>query len=175
MRESEVNEKYNGVVFYLVGAWAALRFFPKDVGVMSVLLLSWCDTAASTFGRLYGRYTPRIRKGKSLAGSIAAAVVGVATATVFWGYFAPRYWGFEESFMFKGTLSLPESLAVGLASKVGRVGTLKGWAALGVMSLWSGFVASASELIDVFGLDDNLTIPILSGAGLWVFLKVFGK
>lgn len=175
MRESEVNEKYNGVVFYLLGAWAALRFFPKDVGVMSVLLLSWCDTAASTFGRLYGRYTPRIRKGKSLAGSVAAAVVGVATATFFWGYFAPRHWGFEESFMFKGTLSLPESFNDGMASGAGDVGVLNGWAALGVMSLWSGIVASTSELIDVFGLDDNLTIPILSGAGLWTFLKLFGK
>jgi len=45
---------------------------------------------------------------------------------------------------------------------------------LGIMSVAAGFIASASEAIDVFGWDDNLTIPVLSGAGLWAFLKVFG-
>jgi diacylglycerol kinase (CTP) len=58
MRETEY-DGWNGVIWYLLGAWIVLGFFPKDVGVMGVLLLSWCDTAASTFGRAYGRYTPR--------------------------------------------------------------------------------------------------------------------
>ncbi|MCJ1430159.1 hypothetical protein MMC29_008075, partial [Sticta canariensis] len=89
MRESEV-EGWNGVIWYLLGAWTVLRFLPKDVGVMGVLLLSWCDTAASTVGRMYGRYTPRIRRGKSVAGSAAAAVVGILTAGMFWGWAVPR-------------------------------------------------------------------------------------
>jgi diacylglycerol kinase (CTP) len=42
------------------------------------------------------------------------------------------------------------------------------------MSLASGVIASASEAIDVFGWDDNLTIPVLCGAGLWGFLRFFG-
>jgi diacylglycerol kinase (CTP) len=42
------------------------------------------------------------------------------------------------------------------------------------MSLWTGFVASASEVVDIFGWDDNLTIPVLSGVGMWGFLKIFG-
>lgn len=100
MRESEVSG-YNGVIWYLLGAWAVLRFLPTDVGVMSVLLLSWCDTAASTFGRLYGRYTPRIRRGKSVAGTAAACVVGCLTAVVFWGWAVPRY-GYDDGFMFYG-------------------------------------------------------------------------
>ena len=53
-------------------------------------------------------------------------------------------------------------------------GIIGGWLAIGVMSLWSGLVASASEVVDVWGLDDNLTIPVLSSIGLWGFLKVFG-
>ena len=174
MRETEVNDKYNGVIWYLLGAWAALRFFPKDVGVMSVMLLSWCDTAASTLGRLYGRYTPRVRKGKSLAGSLAALVVGISTAWLFWGYLVPRYWGFEESFMFKDRLTLPESARLTLGYVDEGACTVSGWAAVGIMSVWSGLVASASELVDLFGLDDNVTIPILSAAGLWAFLKAFG-
>ena len=85
MRESEV-DGWNGVISYLLGAWIVLRFCPKDVGVVSVLLLSWCDTAASTFGRLWGHRTWRVRKGKSLAGTIAACVTGVLTAAFFWGF-----------------------------------------------------------------------------------------
>ena len=174
MRESEVNDKYNGVIWYLLGAWIALRFFPKDVGAMSVLLLSWCDTAASTFGRLYGRYTHRLRRGKSLAGSAAAAIVGVAAAGLFYGVMVPQYWGFEDDFMYKGTLSLPEAAKQGLGLMGEGQGIIGGWLALGVISLWSGLVASASEVVDLFGWDDNLTIPVLSGLGLAGFLKVFG-
>lgn len=176
MRETEYNG-YNGVIFYLFGAWAVLYFFPKDVGVVSVMLLSWCDTAASTFGRLYGRYTPRIRKNKSLAGSFAAFLVGVATAGWFWGILAPVTGPFpgDEShpFMYRGVLSLPGSVS-GLLGLSPAQATITGTAALGVMSVWSGLVAAASEVVDVFGWDDNLTIPLLSGAGIWGFLKVFG-
>ncbi len=174
MRESEF-AGYNGVIFYLLGAWAVLYAFPKDVGVMGTLLLSWCDTAASTFGRLYGRYTPRIRRGKSLAGSLAAFVVGVATSVFFWGWLAPSKGPFpgDEEFMFKGVLGLPAVLAEAVGLEPARA-TISGALALGVVSLWSGFVAAASEVVDVFGWDDNLTIPVLSGLGIWGFLKVFG-
>ena len=173
MRESEFSG-YNGVIFYLLGAWIVLYCFPKDVGVMGTLLLSWCDTAASTFGRAWGRYTPRLRKGKSLAGSAAAFVVGVATSYFFWGWLVPT-WGpmaGDEGFMFKGVLRLPQVVSDALGWKAPAV--LSGGLALGIMSLWSGLVASVSELVDVFGLDDNLTIPALSGLGIWGFLKVFG-
>ncbi|CAD6578719.1 MAG: hypothetical protein ASARMPRED_008815 [Alectoria sarmentosa] len=171
MRESEV-DGYNGVIWYLLGAWTVLRFFPKDVGVMSILLLSWCDTAASTFGRLWGRYTPRLRRGKSLAGSAAAAIVGAITAVVFWGWAVPAYGYTDEGFMFKGQLEFPGALkdAVGLKNGQGVVG---GWVALGIVSVWSGLIASASEVVDLFGWDDNVTIPVLSGLGLWGFFKAF--
>lgn len=169
MRESEV-DGYNGVIWYLLGSWTVLRFFPKDVSVMSVLLLSWCDTAASTFGRLYGRYTPRIRRGKSVAGSAAAAVVGAMTAAVFWGWAVPRY-GFDEGFMFHGELGLPEVVKQSIGGKDAQ-GAVGGWVALGIVSAWSGIIASASEVVDLFGWDDNVTIPVLSGLGLWGFFKV---
>jgi diacylglycerol kinase (CTP) len=179
MRETEV-DGYNGVIWYLLGAWAVMRFCPKDIAVISVILLSWCDTAASTFGRLYGRYTPRIRKGKSLAGSLAAMFVGIATATWFWGYLAPNFvarsgWATgDDAFAFQGHLNLPENVK-SLISWKDNEGVLTGGLALGIMSLWTGLMASASEAVDLFGWDDNLTIPVLSAAGLWGFLKVFGS
>ncbi|CCU75508.1 unnamed protein product [Blumeria hordei] len=176
MRESE-HKGWNGVVWYLLGAWFVLVTFPKDVSLMSILLLSWCDTAASTIGRAYGKYTRNIRKGKSVAGSAAAFVVGVATAVFFWGWLAPRSGPFPHDcdfpFMFKGTIRLPLIIRewFGLSEIKGTVG---GATALSILSTWTGFVASTSEFINLFGLDDNLTIPLLSGIGIWSFLKVFG-
>ena len=181
MRETEVSG-YNGVIWYLLGAFIVLHFFPKDVGVMGVLLLSWCDTAASTFGRLYGRYTVRIRRGKSLAGTLAAWAIGVITAAAFWGYLVPAVGSFPndapDAYMFNGSLNLIPSFARNLIGEIPETlsekATITGPFALGVMSLWTGFVAAGSELIDLFGWDDNLTIPVLSGVGMWGFLKVFG-
>lgn len=176
MRETEF-DGWNGVIWYLLGAWIVLRFFPKDVGVMGILLLSWCDTAASTVGRAYGAYTPRIRRGKSLAGSSAAFVVGVLTAVTFWGWLGPRTGPFADDaqfpFMFTGVLRLPRALreVVGLTE---AQCTIDGKTALGLMSLWTGFMASASEVVDLFEWDDNLTIPVLSGLGMFAFLKIFG-
>lgn len=174
MRESEF-AGWNGVIFYLLGAWIVLYSFPKDVGTMGVLLLSWCDTAASTFGRLYGRYTPRIRRGKSLAGSTAAFIVGVVTSVVFWGWLAPAIGPMpgDENFMFKGTLSLPQAVA-GAVGLTDTQATVSGSLALAIMGAWSGLSAAASEVVDIFGWDDNLTIPVLSGVGIWGFLKIFG-
>jgi diacylglycerol kinase (CTP) len=175
MRESEV-DGYNGVISYLLGAWLVMRFCPKDVGVMSILLLSWCDTAASTFGRLWGRYTPQVRRGKSLAGSLAACATGIVTAGLWWGVLAPLYSEYntgEYAFAFQGVLALPAQAReiLGLDAKQASI---TGYWALGVMSVAAGFIASASEAIDLFGWDDNLTIPVLCGAGLWGFLRVFG-
>ncbi|KAH0346406.1 phosphatidate cytidylyltransferase, partial [Aureobasidium melanogenum] len=178
MRESEAHDKYNGVISYLAGAWAVLRFCPKDIAVMSILLLSWCDTAASTFGRLWGRYTPRVRKGKSLAGTIAAFITGVAAAVVFWVIIAPRVpaeWSTGiNAFAYDGTLSLPP-MARNLLGWKEAEATVSGSVATAIVAVVSGLVAAVSEAIDVFGLDDNLTIPVLSGIGLNAFFWAFGN
>jgi diacylglycerol kinase (CTP) len=173
MRESEV-QGYNGVIWYLAGTWAVLRFAPKDIGVMGVLLLSWCDTAASTVGRLWGRHTWRLRPGKSAAGSAAAVVVGVLTAWGFWGLLAPRFDTSNGSnFAFQGVLRAPDAVKALLGWGNDR-GFLEGPAAIGILSIVTGIIASGSEAIDLFNWDDNFTIPVLCGIGLWGFLKVFG-
>lgn len=176
MRETEVSG-YNGVIWYLVGAYTSLMFYPKDVAVVSILLLSWCDTAASTFGRLYGRYTIRLRKGKSLAGTLAALITGALAAVYFWGWLAPRVSPRinepADAFMFQNRLTLPPYVKERLGwSKTD--GIVEGTPALIILSLVTGLIASVSEFVDIFGWDDNLTIPLLSSMGLYVFLKVFG-
>jgi diacylglycerol kinase (CTP) len=107
-------------------------------------------------------------------------VVGIASAAWFWGYVAPRTGGAngwdtgEWAFAYQGSLTLPSQVKDLLGWKESD-GVISGAAALGVVSLWTGLVASASEAVDLFGWDDNLTIPVLCGAGLWGFLKVFGS
>jgi len=165
MRESEVRG-WNGVVWYLVGTITVLAVFPKDVATLSILLLSWCDTAASTFGRLWGRYTPRIRTGKSLAGSLAAAVVGAISAAAWWGIVVPS------------TPTYPDDPVGGGVMWGGRLALggveISGGVALAAMSLLTGIVASASEVLDAWGLDDNVVIPVVSAVGIWGLLKVLG-
>ena len=178
MRESEAHDKYNGVISYLAGLWFSMRFCNKDIAVMSVLLLSWCDTAASTFGRLWGRYTPRIRRGKSLAGSLACFVFGVGTALLFWGVVAPYesrrfFGGVDPDFAFHNKLTLPAAAREKLAFSEEKA-TIGGTLAMSVLALASGFIASASELVDLWGLDDNLLIPFFCGLGLSAFLWAFG-
>lgn len=184
MRETEVTG-YNGTIWYLLGVYLVLRFFPKDIGVMGVLLLSWCDTAASTFGRLWGRYTPQLRQGKSVAGTLAAWSAGVLSACFFWGVMSRFYGPFpndpENPLTFTGTLHLvPVFLRnsldwAGVSPAVANNLTVTGPLALGIVSVWTGIVAAGSELVDFFNLDDNLTIPLLSGFGLLGFLKAFGQ
>jgi diacylglycerol kinase (CTP) len=176
MRESEY-KSYNGVVWFIVGSSLICWFLPKDVAVMSVICLAWCDTAASTFGRAFGKYTPKVSKNKSLAGTLAAGIVGFAAAIYFWGYLRQNYGPFPDdlpnAYKFKYRLELP--LAMKFYFKLHSTGGyVEGTPALIILSLWTGFVGAAAEAVDLWGLDDNLTIPILSGAGIYTFLSIFG-
>lgn len=77
--------------------------------------------------------------------------------------------------MLRGTLTLPAIVREGLLRWTAESqGSVVRWIALGIVGLWSGFVASAIEAVDVFGWDDNLTIPVLGRLGLWGFFKAFG-
>ncbi|EPX74188.1 phosphatidate cytidylyltransferase Ptp4 [Schizosaccharomyces octosporus yFS286] len=141
MRESEKNN-WNGVIFYLVGTLIVLNFLPEEIAVMSILLLSWCDTAASSFGRKYGKYTPKIAKNKSLAGSIGAFVCGVLASFVYWGIIR------------RG----PNNLA------------RQSWMPFPVLCVVNGLIGAVAEAMDVWGLDDNVVIPVVSGGLLYLLM-----
>ncbi|CAG8601792.1 774_t:CDS:2, partial [Scutellospora calospora] len=151
MRESEKYDKINGVVYYLAGCIGALSLFPKDIAALSILILSWCDTAASFIGRKYGHYTYRFSNGKSLAGTLGAITVGSMAALLFWGG-GLRFHKIEVENWIpdKSILSLP------------------------ALCLLTGIISGVSELINLGGLDDNLVIPLASGSLLWVTLVGLG-
>lgn len=148
MREKEVRQ-FNGVIWYLLGLVIVTYLFPKDVSLLAVLLLSWADTAASTFGRAYGYLTPKIGS-KSLAGSMAAYLVGCVSCWLLYSYFIPNFSQYnrpDEIMWHPETSTLSLKMLVALA----------------------GLVGAASEAIDIF--DDNLTIPVLSSSFMWLLIK----
>ncbi|WRT70495.1 uncharacterized protein IL334_007493 [Kwoniella shivajii] len=159
MRESE-RQKINGVVWYLIGVITVLGLYPRDVAVVAILTLSWSDTTASTIGRLWGRYTkplpshvPGIKSlkfapRKSLAGFLAAAITGFLIGISFWwGGSGGRWIVLDVEDRGHGYWGL--------------------WITAGVVGL-GGAVVEALDL----GVDDNLTLPILSGAIVWAWLAI---
>ncbi|WVR08441.1 hypothetical protein IAU60_005496 [Kwoniella sp. DSM 27419] len=157
MRESE-RDKINGVVWYLVGVIFVLSLYPRDVAVVSILTLSWSDTTASTIGRLWGRYTKplpshfpglkwlKFAPRKSLAGFLAAAITGFFIGIAFW-------WGGSQ-----GRWVVLDVEDYG-----------HGYWGLWATALVVGFGGAVVEALDL-GVDDNLTLPILSGAVVWAWL-----
>ena len=110
-----------------------------------VYSLSWCDTTASVFGRMYGPLTPPLpssfripltnthvplpfARRKSLAGFLAAAATGALIAFGFWTILAP---------LGERPPSLPFS----------DPHTPSFFAKLGAVSLVTGFISAFSEAI----------------------------
>lgn len=169
--------------------------------------LSWADTAASTFGRLWGRYTPPLPKRlpilrlplaprKSLAGFIAASITGALVAVVFWRWAAPLGAGSPNAGALSWTwdqgFALPSAGPVrDVLEAVGVKGVpTGGWLGLSLIGLVAGAVTGVAEalgtllsaplsshhahqrFIDLGSLDDNLTLPIITGSCLWAFFKL---
>lgn len=171
MRESEKNS-VNGVVWYILGVNFVLSLYPQDVATVAILILSWADTAASTFGRLYGSSTRKLparlpifriplAPRKSLAGFTAASITGALIAVGFWSLVAPfRNGGRDVTWALEGGIR--------------AAGHGGGWAALAIIGLVAGVVSGVAEALDLGSLDDNLTLPIISGGCILGFLKLLG-
>ncbi|KAM0752624.1 hypothetical protein T439DRAFT_378437 [Meredithblackwellia eburnea MCA 4105] len=180
MRESE-RHRVNGVIFYLVGVLICLTFYPRDIAALSIIILSLCDTSASVFGRLFGRYTwPLPFSGtlfgakKSLAGTIAAVTTGALASYYFWSRLS--FLGDEGDLswvpgkllsQWKGPVTPPPTI-------IPRLPIPKSTLGLVPLSIMNGVVAGVAEAFDVWGLDDNLTLPVLFGFGAWFSMWILG-
>ncbi|KAI9069716.1 hypothetical protein FKP32DRAFT_1559156 [Trametes sanguinea] len=191
MRESE-KKTTNGVIWYIIGVIFVLSVYPLDIATVSILILSWADTAASTIGRLLGPYTaplPRrlpllrlpLAPRKSLAGFIAGSLTGAAIAVGFWGAFAPSARAAQLDFRLPAGLllaaedSLPGALAEAVRQSVEWVRTSRlpvgRWIGLATLGTVCGLISGTAEALDLGSLDDNLTLPIISGGCIWGFFK----
>ncbi|KAG1122534.1 hypothetical protein G6F42_011392 [Rhizopus arrhizus] len=148
MRPSEIKNRINGVVYYLLGCVIVLYYFPKDIASLSIIYLSWTDPTASICGKLWGKYTPQYG-GKSLAGSLGAMITGALVTYMYFGPLARYPLSYTPA-----TSEIP----------------------LIVMASYGGLVAAFSEGVSnlLFGLDDNLTIPVISAVLLWIPLVGLG-
>jgi len=165
------------VIWYILGVVLVLTFFPLDIAVVSILILSWADTSASTFGRLWGRKTralPRSVLGlpfaprKSLAGFIAASITGALTAVAFWGWFAPSVNRPEVSWTWADGFSTSPVAGEGRGPL-----NFGGWIGLGIIGVVAGLVSGVAEALDLGTVDDNLSLPVISGACLCGLFKLF--
>lgn len=171
MRLEEANS-YNSLIYYLLGTYLVMRIFPVDVAMMGILILSFADTAAATFGRLYATKTVYLRDGKSLAGTLAACISAGLIAAAFWSYVGADQYRLERTSMFDGSLSFCHD-AKGMPPHPDCSAITGPWAVV-IMSIITGLVAAGSEFVNLLGCDDNLTIPLLSCFGIWLFLSIFG-
>lgn len=151
MRQSEKDGAINGVIWYLVGLLVVFSCFPRDISFLAIFLLSWADLAASTVGRQWGRYTPKVKGGKSVAGSLASFAVGVGCTYLVYRFLLPLYPQYNP----------PSSIAY--HEELSKL-PLYGYALL------AGLVVSISELYPI--IDDNLSIPIVSASVLYVVVRL---
>ncbi|KAF9036363.1 hypothetical protein BJ165DRAFT_1409115 [Panaeolus papilionaceus] len=177
MRESEKNS-INGVIWYILGVNFVLSLYPQDIATIAILILSWADTAASTFGRMYGAVTPKLptrlpilglplAPRKSLAGFAAAVITGACITFGFWTWIGPLRpdapttlsWTWEEG------------IRLGAKATTGSTSWTAGALGLIAISLVAGLVSGVAEALDLGTVDDNLTLPIISGGCIYAFLK----
>ncbi|TFK75727.1 hypothetical protein BDN72DRAFT_832077 [Pluteus cervinus] len=190
MRESEKNST-NGVIWYILGVNFVLTFYPRDLAMVSILILSWADTTASTVGRMFGSRTPRLpprlpflrlplAPRKSLAGFLAASVTGACIAVGFWGWLAPLRPGLDSEDLSwtwdAGVRAVTGLEAVGLTGLGSALGHFSsgGWKGLAAIGAVAGIVSGVAEALDLGSLDDNLTLPIISGGCILGFMKFVG-
>ena len=160
----------NGVIWYILGVNAVLVALPLDIAVVSVLMyvllcfsprpasssphsLSWADTAASTFGRLYGSRTPRLPKRlfgllplaprKSLAGFIASTLTGTAISMAFWSLLAPAR---QHGLTWSWHDGVSQSFTSG-AHGAGSPPTFAGWVGLLTIGVVAGLVTGIAEAL----------------------------
>ncbi|GAA5821617.1 hypothetical protein JCM3770_005700 [Rhodotorula araucariae] len=183
MRESE-RHAVNGTIYYLVGVLWCLSLYPRDIAVLSIIMLSLCDTSASVFGRLFGRYTPRLPFAgslfgakKSLAGTLAAVAVGMVASYFFWSRWAAL--GDEADVSW-----LPARMASAWKGKANEA-PLAAWGVqrlpnpqssldLSTLVIVNGLTAGLAEAIDFFGFDDNLSLPVFFGLFCWASMYFLG-
>ncbi|KAI0301288.1 hypothetical protein BC826DRAFT_1101912 [Russula brevipes] len=185
MRESE-KKHTNGVIWYIIGVVVVLSLYPRDVAPLLgghrrfniwPLMGSRTPPLPSRIPILGLPLAPR----KSLAGFLAASITGAVIVFSFWSWLVPLVGGAGPAWDWTRGVSGPgidhSRLGQSVKAMLGVAGfdglPTGGWMGLAIISVVSGLVTGIAEALDLGDLDDNLTLPILSGGCIWGFLKLF--
>jgi diacylglycerol kinase (CTP) len=161
-----IPSRYRCIVYHDV----SFHPFRRPLDSYSMLpSLSWADTAASTFGRLWGSRTPPLppripilglplAPRKSLAGFLAASITGAAIVFSFWSWFVPAVGGVNPSWDLMNGVSGPgvdrSSLGQGMKALLRDASfsglSTGGWMGLAVISVVSGLVTGIAEALGTF-------------------------
>lgn len=144
--------------------------------------------------------SPPFAKRKSLAGTMGAFFFGGLSAYLFFTYAAP--FGSENDLTWLGetsklapkfaksaiaaqkhklqswkgpTTHFPDYLPIGKGAIIStRLPQPKSTIPLWQVELICAFSAAIAEGIDIYGLDDNVIMPVLSGLMIWASLSILG-
>ncbi len=72
-----------GVIFYLIGVFLTLSFFPLDIAMPAILVLAFGDSTSHLFGVRYGKIKHPFADKKFLEGMIAGFIAAFIGALVF--------------------------------------------------------------------------------------------
>jgi dolichol kinase len=144
-RRRKEEDHIGGEIYFLLGVIVSLAVFEMSVAVAAVLMTVFGDMTAALVGKRFGRIRPSAFGGKkSLEGAAAALLVNMVIGILFLRASATGH------LWWQGLVSG----AIGLDSSFGY--TL--WPVALVMAV----VATTVELT-ISKINDNLTIPVISG------------
>jgi|TARA_Y100000310_G_scaffold39192_2_gene36784 dolichol kinase len=72
-----------GLIFYFIGVFLVLSFFPLDIAVPAILILAFADSVGHLFGIRYGKRKHPYVSTKFVEGWIAGFIAGFIAAFVF--------------------------------------------------------------------------------------------
>ena len=72
-----------GSIFYLIGVFLVLSFFPLDIAMASILVLAFADSVGHLFGIRFGRIRHPFVSTKFIEGWIAGLIAGFVGAFIF--------------------------------------------------------------------------------------------
>lgn len=108
LREDEKDFKrtlFTGGTYYAIGIFLSLLLFEKEVAVLSILIMIWCDTMAALTGKKFGKR--KIYGSKTLEGTAAFIVTGFIIIFVLQQVF-PEYNYYKSGFITVTAASLFE-------------------------------------------------------------------
>jgi len=145
-RREEELDKIGAEVYFILGFIVSLAVFDLQIATAAIFMSVFGDMTAALVGQPYGRIRPAVFSGKSLEGSLAGLLVNLAMGFVFLRS-AP-----EGSEWWLNIFAHPEAadFCAGFGDPL--------WSVIAVMAV----AASLTELV-ISKIDDNLTVPVISG------------